>query len=99
MLLALFVTLDLNVTGLGFGIGVGGGSIGGGESGCCELIAAGSAGLPAQAANVVARRTAPAAPQNLRVLMIAISTPKLGPKSPGPLHLEPYVLTACQRTG
>jgi hypothetical protein len=73
--LAPSLTLDLKVTGSGFGIGMGDGSIEAGESGCCELIAAGSAGLPPQAASVVASKTAPAAPHNLRILLVGISIP------------------------
>ena len=74
-LLAPSLTLDLKVTGSGFGIGMGDGSIEADESGCCELIAAGSAGLPPQAARVIASKTAPAAPHNLRILLVGISIP------------------------
>jgi hypothetical protein len=72
-LLAPFLTLDLKVTGSGLGMGEG--SLEAGESGCCELIAAGSAGLPPQAARAVASRTAPAAAHNLRILLVGISIP------------------------
>jgi hypothetical protein len=69
------LTLDLMLTGSGAGNGVGTGWLGAVGTGSCELTAAGLPGPPAQAARVVASKTAPAAPESLRMVVIGISIP------------------------
>ena len=72
-LLAPFLTLDLKLTGSGVGVGTG--WVGAVAPGGCELVPPGADGVPAQAARVVASSTAPAAPDSLCILVIAINIP------------------------
>jgi hypothetical protein len=69
------LTLDLKLTGSGAGNGVGTGWVGAVGTGSWELTAAGPPGPPAQAARVVASKTAPAAPESLRIVVVGINIP------------------------
>ncbi|HEY6812769.1 MAG TPA: hypothetical protein VI074_08760 [Propionibacteriaceae bacterium] len=78
-LVAPFLTLGSRRTGSGVGADVGTGRVEAAALGCWELDPAGSFGVPAQAARVVASKTAAAPPQSLRILLLGINTPTWSP--------------------
>ena len=63
------------MTGSGVGVGAGEVSLGADAAGGCEPVPPGADGVPAQAARVVASKTAPAAKDSLCILLVGINIP------------------------